>query len=236
MGKIILTAFIFQLLCALSHLVLPDTEKMFPELKKYVNEREAEFDEISAERKQVLERLTDFVSKCAAEKKPCKLIFVCTHNSRRSHLSQAWAQVAAAHYQIPDVECFSGGTEATAMNPRTVAALRRAGIEIKEGITQAGSANPVYLVKFCESEEAVKYFSKCTDDNSNPSKDFGAVMTCTEADKACPMVVGCAFRLALPFQDPKVSDGTDQEAETYDLRCRQIAREMMYVMSRVKKS
>jgi hypothetical protein len=58
-------------------------------------------------------------------------------------------------------------------------------------------------------------------------------MTCSAADKACPIVFGADARIAIPFDDPKAFDGTDQEAAKYDERCRQIAREMLYVFSRV---
>jgi len=38
-----------------------------------------------------------------------------------------------------------------------------------------------------------------------------------------------AARFALPYDDPKQSDGTPTEVKTYDERCRQIAREMLYM-------
>jgi arsenate reductase (thioredoxin) len=208
--------------------------QMLPDLKSYINSRLTEFDQIPSERKLLLDQLAEHVNKCTDQRKPSKLLFVCTHNSRRSHLSQAWAQVAAAQFGIPGVECFSGGTEATAFNPRTVAAMRRAGFAIEVAKADEAVANPKYLVKFSSNENPVVYFSKRTGEAPNPSEAFAAIMTCSEADKACPTVSGCSFRLALPFDDPKVSDGTAEESATYDLRCRQIARELLYTMSRVK--
>ena len=47
------------------------------------------------------------------------------------------------------------------------------------------------------------------------------------------MVLGAAERIAITYEDPKAFDGTDREAEAYDERCRQIAREMLYVFSLV---
>lgn len=220
--------------CFPQNYFLESNSQMLPDLKSYISSRLTEFDQISSERKLSLDRLAEYVNKCLDERKPCKLVFVCTHNSRRSHLSQAWAQVAAAHFGIPGVECFSGGTEATAFNPRTVAAMRRAGFAIEVAKDDTAKANPKHLVKFSNEHKPVVYFSKRTGESPNPLEAFAAIMTCSEADKACPTVPGCSFRLALPYDDPKVSDGTAEESTIYDLRCRQIARELLYAMSRTE--
>lgn len=162
-----------------------------------------------------------------------RLTFICTQNSRRSHLAQLWAAIAADEYAVENVTTFSGGTEATAFNPRAVAALRRVGVVIPEPET---SSNPRYEVRFSESSPRTPEtcFSKVYDEAPNPQDGFCAVMTCTQADEACPYVPGADKRLALPYVDPKAADDTPQEAATYDERCEQIAREMLYVFSEVK--
>ena len=53
------------------------------------------------------------------------------------------------------------------------------------------------------------------------------------ADAACPVVLGDALRVPIRYEDPKVADGTPQEAAVYDERCLQIATEMLYLFSRV---
>ena len=58
-------------------------------------------------------------------------------------------------------------------------------------------------------------------------------MTCGEADAECPLVFGSAVRFAVPYLDPKTSDGSPEEAAAYDARSEQIGREMHHVMSRV---
>jgi arsenate reductase len=192
----------------------------------------AEWDRIPAERRSELEKVADFVrSKVDAEKR-ARLTFICTHNSRRSHLSQIWAQTAAAWYGVPGIETFSGGTEATACHPRTVRALRRAGFSVVN--PTPGRDNPRYLVQFAEDASPLEAFSKVYDQGGNPEAGFVAVMTCAAADQSCPLVAGSALRVAIPYVDPKVADGTDREEAAYDERSRQIAREMLYLMSRVK--
>jgi hypothetical protein len=144
-----------------------------------------------------------------------------------------WAKTAAACYGVSNVETLSGGTEATAFNPRAIEALRRAGFDISEG---DGLTNPHYQVKWGPSAAPMECFSKIYSQAPNPHKGFAAVMTCTQADKACPIVMGADARIAIPYEDPKVSDGTPAEAQTYDERTAQIARELLFVFSQVQKA
>lgn len=197
---------------------------------EHVEQRVAEFDAIPAERKEKFDRLAEFVRPARSEGKIARLTFICTHNSRRCHMSQVWAQTAAAFYGIDGVETFSGGTEATEFNPRAVAALERAGLEVDR--TTDGD-NWVYEVRFAADGRAIRAFSKVHDEDPNPSADFCAVMTCSQADATCPIVPGSRQRLSVPYEDPKAFDGTDREADAYDERCRQIGREMLYALSRI---
>ncbi|MEQ1830191.1 MAG: protein-tyrosine-phosphatase [Pirellula sp.] len=219
-------------LCVFPSTAIPDPTVPSNMLSQYVRARTAEFDKISNERKTDLDRLADYVTQRVQSKKRVQLIFICTHNSRRSHISQIWASVAAAEYGVEGVETFSGGTEATAFNPRAIAAMHRAGLEIKR---LSEDANPKYQVRFSERREPLLCFSKKYDDESNPQTDFCAVMTCSQADQGCPLVRGADLRIALPFDDPKAADGTPGETARYDERCLQIAREMLYVFSRVQR-
>jgi hypothetical protein len=208
-------------------------ETLNPKVASYVAESIKEFDQIPAERKKSLEKLAVYVQSRIDAGQEASLTFICTHNSRRSHLAQVWAQTAACYYGVPSVKCCSGGIQATACNPRTVAALKRAGLEI----TKTGEdKNPIYGITYSPSQEPVKCFSKIYSDAPNPSNDFGAIMTCDHADKICPVVKGCSLRVAVLYVDPKESDGTPREAAAYDERCRQICREMLYVFSQVKPS
>ncbi|MGB5285031.1 MAG: hypothetical protein WBN29_11010, partial [Polyangiales bacterium] len=71
------------------------------------------------------------------------------------------------------------------------------------------------------------------DDPFNPADGFAAIMTCSDADDACPVVMGAAIRAPIRYRDPKAADGTAQEVQAYDERCLQIATEMLYLFSRV---
>ncbi|MEM8606217.1 MAG: protein-tyrosine-phosphatase [Myxococcota bacterium] len=201
---------------------------MYPALQRHIEQWVGGFDTIDSGRRAVLEHLAAFVTDNAGGTIP--LTFICTHNSRRSHMAQLWAAAAAAHYGVSGVAVFSGGTETTAFNPRAVAAMERAGFVIET----PGGENPRYLVSYADGAEPIACFSKVYDDPVNPSEGFAAVMTCSSADEACPVVQGAAERVSITYEDPKASDDTPEETDTYDARCRQIATEMLFVFSRVK--
>jgi len=199
---------------------------------KYLEVAIQQFHQIPEKRKESLQELAQFVSSKVKNNEDANLIFICTHNSRRSHLSQIWASVAADYYQIPHILTYSGGTEATAFNPRAVAALQRAGLNITP-LTEGN--NPHYQVQLGDFTLPQVAFSKKYDDPSNPRQDFAAVMTCSQADEACPFVPGAACRISLPYHDPKEADGTPQETTRYDERSKQIATEMLYLLNEVKR-
>lgn len=190
-----------------------------------------DFDSISLERKTVLQPLIDYIQKKTNEQEIVRLNLICTHNSRRSHLSQVWAQTASTHYNIKNVFCYSGGTEATAMFPMVAKTLENQGFKIK-AISEG--SNPVYAIKYAENEHPIIGFSKVYDDAFNPESEFVAIMTCSQADGGCPFIAGAEKRIPITFEDPKAFDNTPQQAEKYEERSLQIATEMFYVFSQIK--
>ena len=188
---------------------------------------------ISDERKIILQPLIEFISSKPSKNEEIILNFICTHNSRRSHLSQIWAQTMANYFEVKNVFCYSGGTEATAMFPKVVETLRNQGFEI---LKLSETENPVYAVKFAENEHAVICFSKKYDDDFNPKSAFAAILTCDSADENCPIVYGAEARIPIKYEDPKKSDGTPEMNETYFNRSLEIAVEMKFVFENLRKS
>ena len=203
--------------------------KMYAPIAKSVVARQAEFNQIDEKRKAQLDEVSRFIRAQAAAKKPIRLVFICTHNSRRSHMGQLWAALAAETYGIR-ASVYSGGTEATAFNPRAVAAMERTGFRVEK---TTEDENPIYHLRFSDDRPPLTCFSKRHDNAPNPKEEFAAIMVCSDADKLGPAVPGAAARFSIPYADPKSNDGQATEAATYDERCAQIAREMLYVMSRV---
>ena len=210
-------------------------DRLHPSLAQTVESMADDTVDIAQVRQSELNEVALWVADMLIDSGHVNLTFICTHNSRRSHLAQVWAQVGAEVAGVPGVRTFSGGTEATACNPRTVAAMRRAGFQVAVQDTVRGASNPTYGVSMGKDVAGMVCFSKTYTDGANPQQGFGAVMTCSGADRGCPLVHGAAARFATPYVDPKVSDGTDEEAATYDARCRQIGTEMLYLMGEVKR-
>lgn len=202
---------------------------LFPEIENIINT--LDFESISEERKIILHPLVDFIQIKASNGQEIRLNLICTHNSRRSHLSQVWAQTAAAYYNIKNVFCYSGGTEATAMFPMAAKTLANQGFQIK---TIAEGNNPVYAIKYSANAHPVIGFSKTFDDDFNPQSEFAAILTCSSADQGCPFIAGAEKRIPITFEDPKAFDNTPQQAEKYEERSLQIATEMFYVFSQIK--
>ncbi len=200
-------------------------------LVTYINAIKQDFSKIPQDRKLELGKIAEFIQLKINAKEPVLLTYICTHNSRRSHFGQLWAATAAAYYGVPGVKTFSGGTEVSAFNERAIAACKRAGFDIAN---VSEGPNPIYAVNYASGVEPIKAFSKKYDDAGNPQSNFLAIMTCSQADKACPIVKGAAVRVATPYDDPKAFDGTPQETAKYDERCKQIATETVYVFSKVK--
>ena len=202
---------------------------MFPKIKSTIDQ--VSFETISEERKQVLAPLIQFIQSKVNNELTMRLNFICTHNSRRSHLSQVWAQTAAAYHNIENVFCYSGGTEATALFPKVAETLVNTGFEVK--IISEGD-NPIYAIKYNTNDHPVIRFSKSSEDDFNPQSEVAAILTCSQADGGCPFIAGAEKRIPITFDDPKAFDNTPLQTEKYQERSIQIATEFLYVFSQIK--
>jgi len=202
---------------------------IYTDIKKVIDTLNIE--SISQERQFILQPLIDFIQQKKNNQQDIRLNFICTHNSRRSHLSQIWAQVMASHFNIKNVFCYSGGTEATAMFPMVAETLIHTGFKIN---TLSEGKNPVYAITYSENDHPVICFSKTYDNAFNPESEFAAIMTCSNADAGCPFIPGAEKRIPITFDDPKAFDNTSLQKEKYHERSIQIATELCYVFSQIK--
>ena len=202
---------------------------IYPKIELTLRTVSAAEQNISSERKDLLNKFAEYIAEKRFKGKPLNLIFICTHNSRRSHLSQIWAQFFTAYYGLKEINCFSGGTEATAFNPRAVSCLKEQGFSIT---SKSDDSNPVYLVAYSDEASPMRCFSKVYNHPENPKKDFAAIMTCSDADENCPFIPGAEKRFPVRYEDPKKFDDTPLEGEKYLERSIQIASEMSYLFSK----
>lgn len=201
------------------------------QITDFLKSLQSEYNQIESERKNQLQSIAQELKSDLAHSNALKLVFICTHNSRRSHLAHIWAHTAAHYLGLPGIQTFSGGTEATAFYKSAVKAIENVGFHVT---SQGTSLNPTYELRWSRDAEPLKVFSKEYTDKVNPQEDFVAVMVCSSADKGCPIVSGASKRYAIPYVDPKVSDGTPDEAETYADRNREVAREMIFLFGLLK--
>ncbi len=181
---------------------------LFSEIEKLIWELNTQT--ISIQRKEVLKPLSDFIQSKVSNNQEIRINFICTHNSRRSHLSQVWAQTMANYFNIKNLFCYSGGTEATALFPIVAETLQNSGFQIN---TISKNENPIYSIKYAANEPPIIGFSKKLDDDFNPKSEFAAIMTCSQADGACPFIAGAEKRIPITFEDPKAFDNTPQQVK-----------------------
>jgi len=204
---------------------------MIQSITSYCENLTKEFSLISAERKVLLEKIADYITSKQRQNKQTNLVYICTHNSRRSHFGQVWAKVASEYFQINNISSFSGGTEVTVFNVNSINALKRVGFEIKAA---NDDKNTTYHLIFDNNTDPIICFSKVYNDAKNPQSEFAAIMTCSDAEENCPFILNAELRISTTYDDPKEFDNTPIKDAKYDERCKQIALETFYVFSKVK--
>jgi arsenate reductase len=204
---------------------------LYPEIQQTIES--LDLNAISEARKTVLQPLIDYIQKKTNANEEIRLHFICTHNSRRSHLSQVWSQAMAAKFEIKNVVCYSGGTEATALFIAAKDTLVTAGFQIQK---LSETKNPVYAIKYSANSLPIIGFSKTFEHYFNPVSEFAAILTCSQADEDCPFIAGAEKRIPIMYMDPKAFDNTPLQKEKYIERSMQIATEMYFVFSKIRQN
>ena len=203
---------------------------MNQEIKNLCESLINQFDSIPEKRKEILTKITAYIQQRKDANKPISLVYICTHNARRSFFGQIWAQTAASYYHIENCSTYSGGMEVTRCHPNAINALQNQGFETHRS---SDSTNPLYEINYGENDNML-CFSKLFNDSTNPAQDFAAIMVCSDAETNCPFIPEASLRISTTYDDPKAFDGTPIESEKYVERANQIATECLYVFSQVK--
>ncbi|MBT3344272.1 MAG: arsenate reductase ArsC [Gemmatimonadetes bacterium] len=117
---------------------------------------------------------------------PVKVLFLCTGNSCRSQMAEGWAR----HLKRAQIEAFSAGVETHGLNPRAVAVMAEAGVDITGQQSQ-------HIDEFAEISLDV------------------VVTVCDRAAESCPVFTGGTRVVHHAFDDPpRLADNarTDEEA------------------------
>ena len=177
---------------------------MYPLIQEKLSEYAARFEEIGAERKLVLQQLAASIRQSLVANDRANIVYVCTHNARRSHFGQVAAALAAAFYAIDKVFTYSAGTETTKVHEHTIQAIQLLGCTV---VKLDEVPNPKYTINFGAPHTLICY-SKTIEDKAIPTQHYIAVMTCTDAEQNCPYLPLAMARIGLPYTDPKIADGT----------------------------
>ncbi len=185
--------------------------------------------EISEQRKSELAE----IAKSIAERiinEAISLIFVCTHNSRRSVFAEVWASVFIEHFNLP-LQAYSGGTEVTAVHQNTLDCLASLGFDLTY---DSSATNPIIDIRVSENK-SLTTFSKVYNDEFNAQSHFFALMMCQHAAENCPFIPNALGRINLPYKDPKAFDFTPQKQQKYQETALLIGSEFAYLFEQIKK-
>lgn len=115
-------------------------------------------------------------------KKPFNILFLCTGNSCRSQMAEGWAK----YYGGSDFEIQSAGIEAHGKNPRAIAVMQEAGVDISH-------------------QESTK-----VTDEMLAQTDL-VVTVCGHADEHCPILPPDTAKEHWPLKDPAKATGSEEE-------------------------
>ena len=112
------------------------------------------------------------------------LLFLCTGNSCRSQIAEGWARVLAS--DNPSITIQSAGIESHGKNPRAIAVMKEAGVDISHQ----------------ESTTLTKQMLAQTD---------YIVTVCGHADEHCPVLPSHTRKEHWPLEDPAKATGSEEE-------------------------
>jgi arsenate reductase len=204
-----------------------------PDLEAYCQTLSGEFAEVPDSTGKRLREAGNYIINRGKDGLDINISFVCEHNSRKSHMGHVWTQMAVQYYGMENISCYSGGTTPTYVNERIITALGNAGFRISErGIAGYG---PKYHLDYGNEAQGIEIFSKRYDHQMNPDTNYLAITLCYNPEECCP-ITGGDLQLTIPYEDMQPFDSTPQEEEMYDKQCRQIARDMFYMIGYVNEN
>jgi arsenate reductase len=115
-------------------------------------------------------------------REPINILFLCTGNSCRSQMAEGWARAMGGDRFVVQ----SAGIEAHGKNPRAIAVMAEAGIDIsgqESTIVSAGMIGAANVV----------------------------VTVCGHADEMCPALPSAVKKIHWPLSDPAKATGTEEE-------------------------
>jgi arsenate reductase len=110
------------------------------------------------------------------------LLFLCTGNSCRSQMAEGWAR----HFSGDRIEVQSAGIEPHGKNPRAIAVMQDAGIDISH---QASTKLTQAMIDWADV----------------------VVTVCGHADEHCPVLPASIEKIHWPLNDPAKATGSEDD-------------------------
>jgi hypothetical protein len=198
--------------------------ELLPSLERTVRELLAEPDSIHPLRQANVRNVALYVAGDILAGGSASIMFLCTHNSRRSQMAQAWGLAAAARFDVP-VTCYSGGTGPTRVHSSAMAGLSALGFDV----LPAGEGR--FSVAFSHAGRTELWSKRYQD--AAKERQFIAIANCSQADEGCPTIPSARTRLAMLYDDPRVADGHPDEVQVYTACASTIGRELMALFALV---
>jgi len=195
-------------------------------IKPFLSRLEEQSKDISSARREDLDKLAAIITEDLV-KGDSVVKFICTHNSRRSQVAEFMLDVLSREYGLK-ITALSAGTEATAFEPRMVNAIKNQGFPL---IEYGNKPNPLYIYRI--KNDDLYYFSKRYDEQLIDYGESIIVTVCGDANENCPVIPGTLKRFHLGYEDPKKSDGSDHESETYKKKVLEIGSEILYLVKAI---
>lgn len=114
--------------------------------------------------------------------KPIHILFLCTGNSCRSQMAEGWTRLLGGDHVLVE----SAGIEAHGKNPRAIAVMQEAGIDI------SGQESTIVSQAMLDRSDIV-------------------VTVCGHADEQCPVLPPQVRKIHWPLTDPAKASGTEDE-------------------------
>ena len=146
------------------------------------------------------------------------IVFLCTHNSRRSQICEVWGKVFAEIYR-KKININSAGAFKTVVHSQVYESIVKCGLIVN-------NKKEIFFDK-----KKFKLNSKTTD--SITMKNFIAVMTCSDAEKSCPHDPKSIRNIKMFFNDPRIYDETDKMSREYLKTTTYIAEELNYIFKNI---
>lgn len=208
------------------------TPEISDDLREYAIDLESGFQSISEERKETLNQIAEVLVESRNDSSGLQILFICTHNSRRSHMADLWFKFGTLYYGLTNYDSYSGGTEATAFHPNAIESIKRAGFRVRYS---SRYENPIVHITPGGSYPLWQMSSKKYNSAANPQTGFVAVMVCSDADRSCPIVDGAYARFGLTYDDPRYYDDAPSRDEKYDNTLKLIGTEIFYLTYQIKR-